>query len=173
MAEDRKTSGPEEDFQVQYPVLIYPWVRAGPSKKCFLYSIFPAVQLSKLSHNRRSLQTWNIEIYYKMVFYLYVGWPVAQGRPSGKRPWGPGHRSADWACSGGGALSATAPGTHWAGVLCTAGQRYYVQTLVPGKCTCYPPGSSDRPPPGTQREGRQTGQGRVISDIRSVKNMSE
>lgn len=93
--------------------------------------------------------------HYTIVFYLYEGWLVAQGPPSGKQPWGLGHRSADWACSGDGALSATAPGTHWAGVLCTAGQRYYVQTLVPGKCMCYPPGSSDMPPPGTQRKGRK------------------
>lgn len=97
--------------------------------------------------NKRSCQT----LHHCGVFaHLYGGWPVAREPPSWKQPWGPAHRSADWACSVGWALSAAAPGTHWAGVLCTAGQLYYVQTLVPGRCMCYQPGSSGTPPPGKQ-----------------------
>lgn len=105
--------------------------------------------------------------------YLYEGWLVAPGPPSGKRPGGPARRSADWACSGGGALSAASPGTRWAGGLCTAGQQYCAQTLVPGTCRCYPPGSSGRPPPGAQREERRTDKAWGISHLRSIQNTSE
>lgn len=105
---------------------------------------------SKIAKTWSSVTTEHESKPSTIMFYLYGGWSEAQGPPSGKQPWGLGHRSADWACSGDGVLSAAAPGTHWAGVLCTAGQQCYVQTQVPGMCMCYPPGSSDRPPPGTQ-----------------------
>lgn len=75
---------------------------------------------------------------------------MAPGPPSEKQPWGPGRRSADSACSGGGVLSAAALGTRSAGVLCTAGQQCYVQTPERGKCKCCLPGSNDKPQPGIQ-----------------------
>lgn len=88
--------------------------------------------------------------YLRVTAHLCEGWWVAPGPLSEMQPWGPGRRSADWACSGDGVLSATALGKHSVGALCTAEQQCYVQTPEPGKCKCYLPGSSDKPQPGMQ-----------------------
>lgn len=102
----------------------------------------------------------------KIMFYLCEGWLGARGPLSGKQPWGLEHRSADWAYSGDGVLSATAPGMHSAGGLYTAGQRCYVQILELDKCMCCLLGSSDMPQPGTQKIKNRS---RVISVFKRMK----
>lgn len=143
------------------------WVKGMDSARKYVRWADFKVWLSNLTHwsidilscKEPNIIYWNIN---QQCFYLYEDWQVARGPLSGKLPLGPGHRSADWACSGGGALSAAAPGMHWVGVLCTAGQRYYAQILVPSKCMYYPPGSNDMPPPGTQRERRKSDEDRFF-----------
>ncbi len=79
--------------------------------------------------------------------YLCAGWRAAAGSPCGRQPWGPAHRSADWACSAGAALSAAALCTRSAAALGTGEQPRCAQTQEPDTCTCYQPDSNDTPPP--------------------------
>lgn len=64
----------------------------------------------------------------------------------------PGRRSADSGRSGGAAPSAAAPCTPPGGGSDTEGLRHCAQTQAPGRCRRYLPDSSDRPPPGGDRE---------------------
>lgn len=79
--------------------------------------------------------------------YLCAGWWAAGGCPCGRQPWGPAHRSADWACSAGAALSAAALWMHPADALGTGEQPHCAQTQEPDTCMCYQPDSNDTPPP--------------------------
>lgn len=79
--------------------------------------------------------------------YLCAGWRAAAGSPCGRQPWGPAHRSADWACSAGAALSAAALCMRSADALGTGEQPRCAQTQEPDTCTCYQPDSNDTPPP--------------------------
>ncbi len=79
--------------------------------------------------------------------YLCAGWQAAAGSPCGRQPWGPAHRSADWACSAGATLSAAALCMRSADALGTGEQPRCAQTQEPDTCTCYQPDSNDTPPP--------------------------
>lgn len=79
--------------------------------------------------------------------YLCAGWQAAAGSPCGRQPWGPAHRSADWACSAGATLSAAALCMRSADALGTGEQPRCAQAQEPDTCTCYQPDSNDTPPP--------------------------
>lgn len=75
------------------------------------------------------------------------------GLPYGRQRRGPGRRSVSWAGSAGASLWARALDKHWGEELCTVKRTHCAQTLGPGRCMCYQPDNSDRPPPTTEEMG--------------------
>lgn len=108
------------------------------------------------------------------LLYLCGDSPGAPGHPSGRRPWGLGHRNAGSACSVSAAPAAAAPDRPPAAVSGKAAQQHCGQILAPDRCKHYLLGSNDRQPPieGRERE-RQTGSaaaratGRILIESRS------